>query len=221
MMPINKQRGFSLIEMIVSLGVFSIVITTAIGALLVVIGTNSQLQAEQSVMTNLAFAMDSMTREMRTGYNYYCEQKPNNSGSKNIFNDSSDHEDILASSTKDCKTGVNKDPITNANNKMQGVSFFEGGNSITGSTGRRIFYYYDKDEKKLFRRVGNGPSQSIVSSGLVITNAEFYVTGSDKLSASDTEQPTVTIYLEAKDTDSTDDKVYHLQTTVTQRTLDI
>lgn len=215
-MPINKQSGFSLIEMIVSLGVFSIVITTAVGALLVVIGTNSQLQAEQSVMTNLAFAMDSMTREMRTGYNYFCDQRPEKNASNNgIFNDSSDHENILASSTQDCKTGVN------GTNKVQGVSFFEGGNSITGSTGRRIFYYYDKDEKKLFRRVGNGPSQSIVSSGLVITNAEFYVTGSDKLSASDTEQPTVTIYLEAKETDSTDDKVYHLQTTVTQRTLDI
>lgn len=216
MMPVNRQSGFSLVEMIVSLGVFSIVVTTAVGALLVVIGTNQQLQAEQSVMTNLAFAMDSMTREMRTGYNYYCEQRANKTGTNNIFNDSTDHENVVASSTKDCPVGVT------GSNKLQGVSFYEGGNSITGPTGHSIFYYYDDEEQKLFRRVGNDAAQSIVSSGLKITKAEFFVTGSETLSdTDDIEQPTVTIYLEAKETDSVDDKTYHLQTTVTQRTLDI
>jgi prepilin-type N-terminal cleavage/methylation domain-containing protein len=219
MMPRNQQSGFSLIEMIVSLGVFSIVVTTAVGALLVVIATNQQLQAEQTVMTNLAFAMDSMTREMRTGYNYFCETRPNyaSGGPNNIFEDSNDSEDVIGTDMADCTTG------RVSGEQLQGVSFYEGGESVTKSTAERVLYFYDADTQKLMRRVGNGDAESIVSSGILITNARFYVTGSQKMSDGGTnfEQPTITIYLEAKEKDVATSKVYHLQTTVTQRTLDI
>ncbi len=72
LLPIHTQRGFTLIEMIVSLGIFSIVSTMTVGSLLVLISGNQQLQGEQNAMTNLAFAIDSMTREMRTGSSYVC-----------------------------------------------------------------------------------------------------------------------------------------------------
>lgn len=215
----NKQAGFTLIEMIVSLGVFAIVVTTSVGALLVLISSNQQLQAEQSVMTNLSFALDTMTREMRTGYNYYCvsESTYGSNGADNIFVDGNDHE-AIGTDVSDCPDG--RSPSSHS---LQGVSFYEGGSSLTaGSGGRRILYFYDTDAKTIMRRVGNSSAQSIVSSGLVIQNAEFTVTGSNTLTDSDDHgQPTITIYLEAQDKNDTAAKTYYMETTVTQRSLDL
>ena len=215
----TNQLGFTLIEMIVSLGVFSVVVTTAVGAMLVLISTNQQLQSEQSVMTNLAFALDTMTREIRTGYYYYCADRPNySSGGPDAIFDGSGHE-ALGDDVKDCATG------RNSGSNLQGISFYEGGSSITGTTGaRRIAYFFDgtdPDNKTIMRRVGNTEAQSIVSSGLVIVNAEFVVTGSEGLDGGDAEQPTVTVYIEAQDRSDATGKSYYLQTTITQRTLDL
>lgn len=197
---------------------------------MVLIATNKQLQAEQSVMTNLAFALDTMTREIRTGYNYVCDSVPNSNAGvtgltptltgqpPQIFNDTvNEHEDI-GDRTKDCDTG--RDP---SSDNLQGLSFYEGGDSITSSSGgRRILYFYDATARTIMRRVGNDIAQSIVSSGLVVQNAEFFVTGSTPSDGGvDVEQPTVTIYIEAQDVDDPTAKSYYLQTTVTQRTLDL
>lgn len=215
----NTRLGFSLIEMIVSLGVFSIVVTTSVGAFLMLVATNQRLQGEQSVMTNLAFALDTMTREIRTGYNYYCDSAPNKSsgGPNNIFDDSNNPESIIADNVLDCPSG------RPSSFRLQGLSFYEGGDSITGgSGGRRILYFYDEEGQSIMRRVGDGDAQPVVSSGLFIRNAEFYVTGSDSLSsAADVEQPTVTIYIEAQEKNDPSAKIYYLQTTVTQRILDL
>ena len=219
---LTGERGFTLIEMIVSLGVFSVVVTTAVSAMLVLISTNQQLQSEQSVMTNLAFALDTMTREIRTGYYYYCDSEANysSSGPNNIFNNSNNHENIVDRNVQDCPNG--RSPSTD---NLQGISFYEGGSSITGETGaRRIMYFFDgtdPDNKTIMRRVGNTEAQSIVSSGLVIVNAEFVVTGSEDLDNGDAEQPTVTVYIEAQDRSDPTAKSYFLQTTITQRTLDL
>ncbi|MEZ4104116.1 MAG: type II secretion system protein [Candidatus Paceibacterota bacterium] len=220
----NKEKGFTLIEMIVSLGVFSFVVVIAVGALLSVIATNRQLQAEQSVMTNLAFALDSMTREIRTGYAYVCGDvdsvnTPVMGGQTKIFDSGSN--DHKVSNMDDTYTN---DCTTNSQN-YRGLSFIEGGDSITNTgsnQGGRILYYYDASQEKLLRRVEYDAPQSITSSGLNITKAEFIVTGTDtNESNGDIEQPTVTVYLEAVSDDDPTGKTYHLETTVTQRILDL
>lgn len=211
---LKNQRGFTLIEMIVSLGIFSMIITVAVGALLVLIAGNQKLQNEQAVMSNLAFALDSMTREIRTGYNYYCAGRPSyaSGGAEAIF-DVSDSQEAIGSNTNNCPTG------RSGGDNLQGVSFFEGGNSITAAD-QRILYFYDSTDKTIKRRVGDAAARSVISSGLEITDAEFFVTGAAPLDPSgNTEQPTVTIYIEAKEVG--DDKKYYLQTTVTQRVLDL
>lgn len=211
--------GFSLIEMIVSLGIFSIIVTTAVGALLVLISANQRLQGEQSVMTNLSFALDSMTREIRTGYNYYCDMASGSSGMNgpySIFNEDRSQEEAIGAGTRDCSGGGE-----GASRRLQGLSFYEGGTSIVGagSPDRRILYYYDSEERTIKRRVGGGEAQSIISSGLEITDAEFIVSGSDPQSSGNNVQPTVTVSIEAREVG--EEKLYRLQTTVTQRTLDL
>jgi len=202
-------QGFTLIEMIVSLAVFSIVVTTAIGAMLVLISTNQQLQAEQNVITNLSFALDTMTREIRTGDKYYCA----NSGSGDDLKVFTEDQESIGTATKNC--------IVQSTYQYRGVSFFEGGESLTKDTtvaSNRISYFYDFNQKAIFRRLGNETAQAITSSGLVITDMQFFVSGAV---VGDDEQPTVTIYIEAKEKDDAEAKTYHLETTVTQRILDI
>ena len=124
---ISKKQGFTLVEMIVSLGVFSVVVTIAVGALLVLISSNEQLQKEQSVMTNLSFAIDSMTREIRTGRNYFCDARPNKNAGANGEKIFQDGEVLNATSTQNCIDGNPSD------RDYHGLSFVEGGRSVTGA----------------------------------------------------------------------------------------
>jgi prepilin-type N-terminal cleavage/methylation domain-containing protein len=189
----KKNIGFTLIEMLVALSLFTIVVTIAVGAFLSLIGASRGVQSEQSVMTTLTFVLDSMTREIRTGTSYNC-------------NDTTfSNQEGYGSTAQNCENG------------SDGVSFVESGSSITGASSR-IAYYYDDSTGTLFRRVGNGTAQSIVSDGITVTDAQFFVTGSRRLAAGFTGQPTVTIILEARDETGA---TTTLQTTVTQRELDI
>jgi len=74
--PLTKkhimQKGFTLVEMLVSLTVFSIVMVISVGTLIVMMDANAKAQALYSSMTNLSFAIDTITREIRTGYHYHC-----------------------------------------------------------------------------------------------------------------------------------------------------
>lgn len=207
------QSGFSLIEMIVSLGVFSLVVTIAVGALLMLVATNQQLQGEQSVMTNLSFTLDSMTREIRTGTNYYCATGGSTSG---VFGPSTDLDTFLGTNTQDCTTGT-------GNARFQGLAFIEAGDSITQSDDR-ILYYFDSTTNEIYRRVGGQAPESIVSSGIVIKKLEFFVSGSKPLRAGGggvQDQASVTIFIEAAEKNDVTSKSYYVQTTVTQRILDL
>lgn len=71
-----STKGFTLVELMVSLTVFSIVMTISTGTLLVMIDINAKAQAINSATSNLTFALDSMTRDLRTGRHYYCDVSP-------------------------------------------------------------------------------------------------------------------------------------------------
>lgn len=66
----STQKGFTLVEMIVSLAIFAIVAVVAVGALLKVTDANKKSQTLKTAINNLNFALESMSREMRVGANY-------------------------------------------------------------------------------------------------------------------------------------------------------
>ena len=68
----RRSRGFTLIEIIVSLMIFSLVVVVALAALVKIIDANKRAQTIQDAVVNMSFTMDSMTRELRTGSDYYC-----------------------------------------------------------------------------------------------------------------------------------------------------
>lgn len=66
------MKGFTLIEMLVSVAIFSIVMTMALGALLALSVADRKAETLKSGIDNLTFALDSMSRAIRTGSNYDC-----------------------------------------------------------------------------------------------------------------------------------------------------
>jgi prepilin-type N-terminal cleavage/methylation domain-containing protein len=68
----RTQRGFTLIEMLVSVALFSVVMLIAGATLLSLVYANRKAQALQSVINNLNVSLDGMVRNVREGNNYRC-----------------------------------------------------------------------------------------------------------------------------------------------------
>lgn len=66
------SHGFSLVELLVSVALFTIVMTVSVGTLLVLINANQKAQSLTSVINNLNFGLESMSRSIRTGLLYNC-----------------------------------------------------------------------------------------------------------------------------------------------------
>lgn len=67
-----RERGFTLVEMIVAVGLFAVVMLVSVGALLALINANRKAHALQSVMNNLNITLDGMVRAARMGSTYHC-----------------------------------------------------------------------------------------------------------------------------------------------------
>ncbi len=152
-------------------------------------------------MTNISYALDSLTREIRTGSDYFCGV------SIGLPTD--------GYTTQDCSG-------------ESGFSFNEGGVSLTEqSSSRRVAYRLHNNV--LERRLGNGngggsvnePSDwlPVTAPEIVITDLRFYVTGSMR---TNTESPTVTLYIAgtAGEDDGSQSR-FNIQTTIVQQLLDI
>ncbi len=63
----NKQKGFTLIEMLVSVALFSIVVMISLGAILTILDANRKARTLTEVMSNLNFAVEMITRSLKTG----------------------------------------------------------------------------------------------------------------------------------------------------------
>jgi len=67
------KKGFTLIEILVSVGIFLIVVMIAIGSIMSIFNANRKAQSLGIITNNLNFAFESMIRDMRTGSNYVLD----------------------------------------------------------------------------------------------------------------------------------------------------
>lgn len=193
----NNERGFTLIELLVSVALFTVVMTMAVGALLALVNANSRAQSMQQVMTNISFALDSMTREIRTGRGFNCSNS-------DIAGNLSEN------SVRDCNGGTN-------------LSIVEGGESLTGgSNNSRISFRYNEQLHRVERRIGTGNWYPITAPGVVITDMYFDVKDSATGRNGDAVQASITVFIEgyAGEVRSTESS-FAIQTTITKRVLDI
>lgn len=70
---LSASSGFTLVEMIVSFGIFSIITVIAVGSFVSLIGAAHKAQSLKTVVNNLHFALENISRNLRTGSGYHCD----------------------------------------------------------------------------------------------------------------------------------------------------
>lgn len=202
---INKKQqsqGFTLVEMLVSVALFAVTVTISMGSLLVLIDANAKSQTVQNAVTNMSFAVDSMTRIMRTGTDYYCADFQSDFGVG-----------LLPTGVRNCATDhVHPSFVTP-------VRFGEAIVFTDTRTGDR--YAYARNGNSLQRRIdvdgSEGEWQSITGQNVRVTDFRIYSTGNGN--AANT-QPVTTFYIKAEVGDISGlSSEIELQTSVSQRRL--
>lgn len=68
----KNTKAFTLIEVVIAVGLFSIVMMVALAIILSVVDNNKKVHSVNVVVDNLNFAIDSMVRDIKTGKYYRC-----------------------------------------------------------------------------------------------------------------------------------------------------
>ena len=198
----NTTRGFTLIELMVSLSIFAITIMISVGTLLIMIDSNAKAQALYSATTNLSYVLDSMTREMRMGYNYYCADG-----------------------------GKKDDLFPTGGDKFAECAEVDGeaiGDFIAFTRevdGARVGYALDADGK-IYQKIDPDFDswEAITSSDLFVESFEVEVKGAEPYipDENDEDQPTVRLRIRGYVNNGLDeDTTFDIQTRISQRRLDI
>lgn len=189
----STRDGFSLIEVIVSLAIFSMIMVIITGALLSIIAANRKAQSLQSVMGNLNFAVESMMRDMRTGTLYHCGEN------ETISN---------VSIPRNCPSG--------------GDWFaFEASGGDRSTDSDQVVYRYDETNKSIERSTQGGAADTfflITSPEVIIDKLTFYTLGA---LSNDNLQPKTIIIIAGNAGIARGTKTkFNIQTMVSQRVLD-
>lgn len=70
----KEPRGFTLMEVMVSVTIFTIVVVVGIGALLTINGTYRKAQTDRKAVDSLTYMLESMSRQMRTAQTWNTPQ---------------------------------------------------------------------------------------------------------------------------------------------------
>lgn len=199
----KNPKGFTLIEMLVSVAIFAVVMVIALGALLAISESDRKAQTLKSIINNLNFALDSMSRSVRTGLNYHC-------GSAGTLSDPDDcistPETSFAFQAADGAT----------------VRYCRGNGTLCNASGTAIL--------RSVSTVNSGAFAPITSSEVQISRLLFYVIGAEGPTIQPKVTIVVSGYVQVSGgatsqtdcgTNSATCSTFNLQTSVTQRLYDI
>jgi len=69
----SSRKGFTIVEMIVAFGIFSVIMAVSVGSLASLLEANHKARALKTVVNNLHFAFENISRNVRTGSLYHCD----------------------------------------------------------------------------------------------------------------------------------------------------
>lgn len=188
----NTKRGFTLVEMMVAVTLFSVVMVVATGSLLSLVTASRKAQSLHSVMDNLNIALDGMVRNMRMGDAYRC-----------------DGPDPLTPNCTDGGTSVYFEPFGDSTPGDSGDDwvywFAEDENGIG----------------RLYRSENGGTNYYAITAAEVdIEELDFFVIGAT--SGDTTQPRVVVVMKGTAGADDVRTRTtFHIQATATQRSLDI
>lgn len=198
-----QQSGYTIIETMISVSLFIIIIMAGMNALLNANLLHQKSQSMRSILDNLSFVMEDMSRNLRTGYNYHCYIGGGTGGSSDPIPQS------LDTGAKSCASGW-------------AISFEAASGSATNSNDQWVYYI---DSGKIYKAT-QGPYNAsnfvqLTPDEVVIDPiSSFSVLGAESLPG-DSQQPMVNIRLVGKITIKNVTTPFSLQTSVSQRLIDI
>lgn len=192
----NTELGFTLVELLVAIAVFVTLATFSLGSVLGILDAGRKAKSLNSVMTNLNFTMEVMSREIRFGNSYHC-------GDASPFTLSN------PPSAQDC-TGN----IVAASNAF----------SFLTNNGLPTVYKLDTVKKQILKSSDGGTTfVGVTAPEVVIQDLKFYVFNSTPQSdpSPDNAQPKVIVLIRGyAGTKPTTQSSFVLQATLSQRPLD-
>jgi prepilin-type N-terminal cleavage/methylation domain-containing protein len=191
----SQQQGFTLIELMVSLSLFVIVVLAAVSSLYTVNASARRVESMRTVLDNLNFSLESMSRTIRTGDTIVCGGTENSSGSNN------------------CILGVDKGSERLSVNSTLGRNEAIEYRWVLNDEGR------GRIEKRIQDQGGVWPDTwvSITAPEIDVQKFAFYVDGANSVAAGDTHQPNVIIFAQGVATTAEDTAPFAVQTYISQR----
>lgn len=196
----SKKRGFTVIEMVVSLGLFSSVLSISVGSLLSMVNSNRKTQSLRSAMDNLNLAMEEMSRGIIQGRAYHC-------GTTSLEYPVSNIESEVS-----CPSGDG------------GYLAFEAHDGVSLDSTDQVVYKLDSTTSggRLQKSINGGQTfEYVTAPSINIDNLKFYVFDKDTPSDSVNEVPRVVITIGGTaGTKESTRSSFNIQTTATQRALE-
>lgn len=141
------ERGFTLVEMIVAVGLFTVVMLISLAALLSLVDANRKARSIESVMNNLNIALDGMVRNMRMGSAYHC-------GTTNITS-----------------------PLDCASTPGTSVAFLKFGGTAGDTDDYLIYTYNSETKSLERKEGANATPFAVTAPEIEIDEMNFYVVG--------------------------------------------
>lgn len=69
---LKNKKGFTLVELMVAVAVFSLVMVTAMSALVNVIDANKKARSIKTAINNISMTLEGLSKDMRMGSDYKC-----------------------------------------------------------------------------------------------------------------------------------------------------
>lgn len=184
----KKDTGFTLVEMLVVITIFSILMIAIVGVFVSVLRIQRYYLASQRLLSETSYIMEYTSRFIRMA------QKD------------SDGTCINAGTNYYPDSSVLSDSLEFLNYRNQCHKFYRGNEAGVPDMNGKYFY----------QDINNGAEVlSLTSDKIEIKELNFYILGGDDL------QPRVTIYLELEAIGSNPRPNIKIQTTISQRELDI
>lgn len=189
---IQSQKGFTLIELMVSLMLFTVVVLAAVGSLYTVNNASRRTQAMRSVIDNLNFGIESISRTIRTANSVVCGGLSNIGNPNCPFQYQNPSDKILIDSTLgadrlvEYQRGVNADGTGNIQKRVQEAGIWSNWIAVTAPE-------------------------------IDVQSLSFYVDGAD---VSDSIQPSVVVFVRGIARSQNQNEPFAIQTYLSQRAVE-
>jgi len=185
---IKNNGGFSLVEMLVAVGIFMSIMTIAISSLISIIGANKKAQAIKSTIDSVTFVLEDISRDMRIGTDYKCS-------SDGVSFTNSDNVCILGT------------PFVRYTNSL--------GNQITYKFDNSILTKEDSASGIIVDLISQDSDVNITNMKFYVIGAENEIA---PLQSNRTQPRTIITISGLISVKGSDDSLFNLQTSISQRT---